>query len=895
MASNAPQASQAWHNALKLRKHLLKQLEKLRAEGASGTEISHFEAVDGLLEKFRLACVQTIFIDFEYAVKENTEEALWGLHISINSEYRKTLGTLKHSSQPVERRKTEKMYNNFLRIAQKFYKGYIQRLSARYDVQELKRVAHGIEVELMDAGDSISPVPEELSRQVLKSCHSTLIHLGDLARYRVQAKHKNAGFETTLTYYGLARHLMPNAGFAFHQMGIVNLDQANHLDVVYHFYRAWAVETPHPNAKSNLEAEFKSLRLPNAVRARNSTSAPGDVFSTWFVKLHAFFYTGEKFSQQKELEEEVMYRLEMACRDATSSKTLLKMALVNMSAFDIATNTFTEAKAETGSRFWHFTLRFNAMFLRTFCRILHAELEEALSNASEEPASQPIQITSTVGGLLPTLRVYCVWLAAHRQELTRASEALGGIITDMMQNLVKVFTLLCASTYNQENLESCPYLLPEDLEIRGNRPLIGDQVPKACRVHCDENGAMKPHLYNTILRFEEKKENMARVLDVLRCAYFLAEDDSTPISCQVVDNWLVFNYCPDATRAPLPDDTIKAPVPIEKASLNVAEKAVESHSAQEPVNVGQQQALGQTDRGSDKPDIQKQRMRIDPPHRTDTADNDQTEQTVISMLTPFLKPPTPSPKHHVRSPGAASSVSQTSPFNAMFGSAQSFTSPTGSTFSVPIAPFPWAWDNTPKPSDAPDAAASAGKEAFDRASRDNSPRDSVASGNPLEDPFATPGKDALQTYAPQYAEPQTGGHPLRLSGIGSETAHRDRLLQSFARNVATSNSSPLTTCDEAGLRSSGRNGIVASPLTHPPQGPNTMLTGSSGFSHPSSLYISTPANVVGLGVSGHGHFGNNHPLSPTFAARASSARRSQTGSSAMSYNEAVLRAAWADK
>ena len=290
--------------------------------------------------RLRLACVHTIFLDFEYAVRENTEDALWSLHTSINAEYRRILSRLRHSSHTVEKRKVEKMYNNFLRIAQKFYKGYIQRLSARYDVQELKRVAQGIDLHQMDAGDTISPVSADMGRMVLKSCHLTLLCLGDLARYRIQAKRKNIGYETALTYYGLARHLMPQSGFAFHQMGIVNLDQENHLDVVYHFYRAWAVEIPHPNAKSNLEAEFKSLQLPKTVKGRSNPSPAQDAFTMWFVKLHARFYKGEIFSQQAELEGEVMHRLEMACRNANSGETLLKMALINLSAHDVASATF---------------------------------------------------------------------------------------------------------------------------------------------------------------------------------------------------------------------------------------------------------------------------------------------------------------------------------------------------------------------------------------------------------------------------------------------------------------------------------------------------------------------------------------------------------------------------
>lgn len=258
---------------------------------------------------------------------------MWSLHTSINTEYRRIQGRLKHTSHAVERRKVEKSYYNFLRVAQKFYKGYIQRLTARYDVPELRRIAQGIEAQQMEGTDQISPVLTELRLMVLHSCHSTLLRMGDLSRYRAQARHKNSGYETALTYYSLAHQLNPKSGHACHQMGIVHQNQGNHLDIVYYFYRSWTVESSHPLAKANLEAEFKSLRLP---RARHNASGTQDAFSLWFVKLHALFYKGENFSQQAELEGEIMYRLEMACHSEKSTETLLKMTLVNIAAHHVA-------------------------------------------------------------------------------------------------------------------------------------------------------------------------------------------------------------------------------------------------------------------------------------------------------------------------------------------------------------------------------------------------------------------------------------------------------------------------------------------------------------------------------------------------------------------------------
>ncbi|POR34824.1 Protein SMG7 [Tolypocladium paradoxum] len=845
------------------------------------------------MARFRLAFVHTIYIDFKYAAKENTEDALWGLHTSINAEYRRILGRLRHNSHAVEKRKVEKMYNNFLRIAQKFYRGYIQRLSARYDVQELRRVAQGIDVEQMDAGDTISPVSAELSRMVLKSCHSTLLRLGDLARYRIQAKRKNTGYETALTYYGLARHLMPQSGFAFHQMGIVNLDQENHLDVVYHFYRAWAVDVPHPNAKSNLEAEFKSLQLPNAAKGRPNPSVPQDAFTMWFVKLHARFYKGETFSQQAELEGEVMHRLEMACRNASSGDTLLKMALINLSAQDIASASFAEAKTESASRFWQFTLRFNALFIMTLCKVLDSELQEAVSNRAEGSSeSAAVELTSATESLLPTLRTYCVWLAARRQELFSAAHAFGSAVPTMVRNLVKVFTLLCVVTYNRENLASCPYLLPEDLEARGIRSLSGDRVPEACRVYCGDDGNSKPYLYDPGQRLDLVKENLARVLDVLRCAYFLAEDGSTPVSYHVVENWLVFGYQPDATSVS-PGTNAEAVSSGANGYLGSQRGAPVEHTpGRETRGTGRLSAPQQN--GLDT--VEQQARNSVQATCQASADEDHAEQTVIAMLTPFLKPPTPQPQHHARSPEESSYGMHTSTANEIFASTNTYSTPTVARPSGPIAPFPWAWDGTPKPDGIQNSAASAGKEAFIRASRNNSPKEPMATGTTFDDPFITPGRNQPGVSPQTYYGPPAASNLGSTPGCTAEKGHRDNLLQSLT-STGIPRTSPFGHNGERQGAMEQSRGQASAPWASRnfDQGPAS--TATTFFSHPSSLYQGTPADGIGLGASAHGDAGRRRFQSPAQAVNgsSSSSHRVQLGDSASSYDEAIFRAAWVSK
>jgi protein SMG7 len=269
-------------------------------------------------------------------VKEKVAVILWQSHSIVNSEYRKTLNRLKSSQLSAQARKVDKLYTSFLRTSQYFYKGYIQRLSARYQLPELERMANGIKAESMTIDNPSDSVSAELRTSILESCHSTLIHLGDLSRYRSQARHKVPSYETALTYYSLADDLIPNSGYAHHQMGIIYLDEKRHLDIVYHFYRALAVEHPHPNAMQNLEAEFKTLQLPSTPARRSSRPDPQDAFILWFVRLHAHFYKGEPFSQHKEMEDEVLGRLEMATRLPETLGILLKMVMINISAYHVA-------------------------------------------------------------------------------------------------------------------------------------------------------------------------------------------------------------------------------------------------------------------------------------------------------------------------------------------------------------------------------------------------------------------------------------------------------------------------------------------------------------------------------------------------------------------------------
>ncbi|KAH7162639.1 hypothetical protein B0J13DRAFT_15503 [Dactylonectria estremocensis] len=919
-ADLAGKARQAWRSAVKLRKLLTKQLEKLPKDNPSGVDISQFEAVDSVLDKFRLACVQTIFLDFEYAIAERADHILWTVHTSINHEYRRTLGRLKHLAQApekqqkndkqtapdrrngdkqkadkqspqkpkgdkrnVEKRKLGDKYLTFLSIAQEFYKGYIQRLSARYDIPELKRIAQGLEMKESANNDIISPVPAKIYHMVLKSCHFTLICLGDLARYQTQAGLRKSSYAISMAYYSLAYDLKTDSGFAFHQMGIISLEESKELDVIYYFYRGIAVADPHPNAKQNLESKFKTILQSDKAPPRKTARAPQDAFITWFSKLHAVFYKGE-VPPSSELEREVLHRLGMASKNSSQADVLFKMTLVNMSSYYVASQKYIDAPTQASSQFCQYTLRLNSQFILTFSNILEAELTDVVVRENTDiKATSADKTSATIEHLLPLLRIYIMWLAARRLEIFGAAEVLGPIIPDMVKALAKVFTLLCAETYTQENLATCPYLLSEDVETRGLLPLSPDQVPEECRSYLGENGDLKPHLPSNQTQLPPFQEMLARILDILRCAYFLAEDSVFPLAYKVAQKGLVFEYQEKKPSREIPIDMRQPAVatssPARETEKKISNQPRAGSDAHQPVS---RSVPNETAPGTSS-------SLVSGPPRQPIAAADHAENTVINMLAPFLKPPTPQPHQQLRHLDESSYGMHTATANEVLGMLHSEASPTSSIPSGKFEPLPWDWVYTPTPHSSQDPSVSMARDAFDgpTGSPNYSSRELARAGSGLEDPFTAPSRSFQASITHRPTSTMMGSPRVAST---AEEAHRNSLLQSFATSVA-----PRTPA----FSHWGQNTIrvpreaVSSSWGHQPLDGQALVSSASAFSHPSSLYQGTPANGAAFGMptsnqfvasrNDHGYGQENVP---------SSTRHYQMDDTTSSYDAAILQAAF---
>jgi hypothetical protein len=290
-------------------------------------------------EDYRNTCEESIFADFENNAA-GKEALLWQAHTEGKKYFHKALSPLrKQNNQPVATRHLMKLYLQFIKESQLFYRQYIHRLNTTFGgIPELEAVAHEVKNEVV--GESSQPATSlELRKQILASCHQTLIYLGDLSRYRASEKlDKNPDFGPAIGYYGLACTLWPSSGLGHHQQAVIALDQQHHLRAIYHLYRAIVVEEPHPNAASNLKREFDKT---NAAWDRGELiqkGTPNDPESAkrtlvgWFVRLHSMCFKGEPFRGYEELEREVLGQLSAVIKHRSLDAALMRMLLTNFAA-----------------------------------------------------------------------------------------------------------------------------------------------------------------------------------------------------------------------------------------------------------------------------------------------------------------------------------------------------------------------------------------------------------------------------------------------------------------------------------------------------------------------------------------------------------------------------------
>ncbi|KAK4143692.1 uncharacterized protein C8A04DRAFT_12200 [Dichotomopilus funicola] len=533
---------EAWSHAIKLRAAIDKELEYVQKESPGTRETARFEKVETLLQNYRLACIATIWPDIRAATDKKAEEALWGTHNSITKSYRKALSKIQGPNHIVARRKMDRLFTHYLKTAQYFYRGYLQRICARYQMTDLQRIARRADLEEMPVPDEdkVDAEAKKLDEVVRTSCHKTLIYLGDLARYRT-TRGKEPKWDNALAYYLLADELMPDLGHGHHQCSVIYCETGDHFEVVYHLYRSLACATPHPNALMNLEREFRELY-------KRKDKATKHALTAWFVKLHAFYFRGKEFSERKSLESEVEHQLVLAMKTGSgygSASDLLRIVLINITAYMTAQNRINEKWTDAGSLSCQYILSFNLRTITTIARYLGEVIADMIKRRGKETALEGSETSGTPGSfsqaepqtsfspsfnrILPLLRVYMTWFCFYESQLVEFRPHLEPQFGVMCTTLGDMLSLLFDLLGGEHSGKAVSWRFPEDEMTEGVRCLNGTDLKAQFRLSYDSStGELKPRAEEVLEAANCSEDDLAftRGLDVLFCAIHLGSTNS---------------------------------------------------------------------------------------------------------------------------------------------------------------------------------------------------------------------------------------------------------------------------------------------------------------------------------------------------------------------------------
>ncbi|KAK4106099.1 hypothetical protein N658DRAFT_415652 [Parathielavia hyrcaniae] len=726
-----PSIDEAWQVAQKLRTAIHKELEQVQKVTLGTSELARFEKVEKLMENYRLACIETIWPDIRASNEKAAEDVLWQTHTLVAKAYRKVLSRLQGHDHVVFRRKLEKLYTNYLKTAQYFYRGYFQRVCARYNMKDLQRIARRAELEEMPVPDKdkVDAAAAGLKDIVRRSCHKTLIYLGDLARYRTLLRSKDRQWDGALAYYLLANELNPDSGYGHHQCSVIYIETEDHLQVVYHLYLALACTVPHPNAPMNLEREFRELQNRKSFTTKHA-------LVTWFVKLHAFYSQGTEFTERKELEREVDHRLAIALKTGTgysSDTDLLKMVLINITAYVAAHKKIQEKWTEEGSQSCQFILLLNLRTIHAIGSLLGEEIKGIINRSSAEA---PVAASGSSSGskfvtkftvafnrVLPLLRVYMTWLCFYSSELVLFRPHLEPQFGAMCKTLGNALTMLFELLATDQQLgNTVSWRFPEDEITLGIKCLNGPELHDGCQLHYDAfTRQPKPRREDVSGSAQDTEDDVTftRAMDSLLCALDLSAAESKfPLTNSTTtkgsQELTTFEYLeggkPElAANPPQVQHSTPTPVP-----------AVTEQTPQRPVvapSPGESNKLSE-DKGFYGPGLRHavangagngigiaEAPIAAQPTPIATASEFPIDRQMFNILNDFINPPESAPvakqDNPIRPPASMSPYGMGSPAVAKaFGAGPSSSPVSGSAGGKAFPTLPWEYFYKPAPVDS---------------------------------------------------------------------------------------------------------------------------------------------------------------------------------------------------
>ena len=313
-----------------------------------------------------------------------------------------------------------------------------------------------------------------LKVRILRSCHATLIHLGDLSRYReLELNQKQRNWGPAKGYYDLATALDPASGETFNQLAVISIEDKDRFRAVYYIYRALCSQKPPPQALGNLGVVLPKL-LKHHQRGEpiiTTEQLPGisNALVTSLLVYHAACYTDPNFSDHEEQREALLAQFATEVKTKPFDSALRKMCLINIAASSQAieqTDDLGEAgKAKTS------TLRSNLVKTQYLNVGTFLVLLDLLSEELRAVKQGNAELSPCTRRLLPLLRLYSGWLLSNVHYLLEDHFGHDAIpqAFKFWSTYAEALNLVIAA-FAIKNLPQVSHLLDEDQDTLNFRP-----------------------------------------------------------------------------------------------------------------------------------------------------------------------------------------------------------------------------------------------------------------------------------------------------------------------------------------------------------------------------------------------------------------------------------------
>ncbi|KAF2431601.1 hypothetical protein EJ08DRAFT_182382 [Tothia fuscella] len=517
-------------------------------------------SVESDLALYRAACHNIILADFPIAQQQHVDDALWMMHTKIHGKFRQLLHKIartEHKRSPTWRA-IAKEYTVFIKSSQAAYRQFLRDLDARYPgVTNLNRIAQAFTNGNVGTDQQPSPVfvTQELSEGIIDLTCESLLHLGDLSRWRYVAQldsNTQSGWKNAAAFYSLAQEVQPASGYPSHQLAVLALADNKVFYALDHLYQAMCARQVHPEAAANLDLLLRKrlTRVPThegevnqlvPIQAVMDWVRPKDenndiaTLRAYFLQLHAMCYPGVEFASHNDIEDEIMWRLTNALKHRLElSSTLFRMVVINIGAEHVAFNKAqADIEPENNARAYIFFVRHN---VRTFTALLchlHEQLEEQSREgvAASGGHSPNIKIPPISDAAMYSIRLYSLWFTQNCVFLQRCTEP-GQLEPKSVEYIRNMFTYLApvlTFIFEQYPLSDVlatgelEYLLREEEATMGFLPLQGEVNKDVWR----KEGVLKAVMRNDKSEEQISAEHLVRFRDMFGRGVLVAQDPSS--------------------------------------------------------------------------------------------------------------------------------------------------------------------------------------------------------------------------------------------------------------------------------------------------------------------------------------------------------------------------------